>query len=489
VAQFSIRGARVPGRATIGIELASGAPRATGAARATTGILLLGDFSGGAGPAAPDVERLRSRRVSVDNFDTILRELRPTVSYAIEGPIEIRDTLTLQSLDDFHPDGLFAGLAALQACAGIRKRLEQPQSAEQALHDLAALGAAANGAAPTGSKAEPRATPAESAESSSDLLQRLIGGRPAGAGRASRVVDELIKSAFAGVDDRPATPGLGAARERLTEIMTGAMRAALNDPSFKALEAAWRGVHWLVSRLEDDQARIAIADISQAALVDMLERPAEELERTPLHRLLREQPPGLIVGLYTFRRELDDLLLLGKLGAVAARADALFLAHGSLALCGCDSPRDADAPRQWALPDDQTAKFQAELRAHPVTRSVCLATPRFLLRHPYGARTDPIESFAFEELPVAPEPERFLWGNPALLAAFALAADDASSVVAGSPMPTYHDGSGLAQRLPLEVSLGEQSAARAAQCGLSPLRCNRATGEITPHIVALAQTA
>jgi type VI secretion system protein ImpC len=39
--------------------------------------------------------------------------------------------------------------------------------------------------------------------------------------------------------------------------------------------------------------------------------------------------------------------------------------------------------------------------------------PRLLLRLPYGSRTDPIESFDFEEMPDAPSHQDYLWGNPA----------------------------------------------------------------------------
>jgi predicted component of type VI protein secretion system len=453
-------------------------------------VLLLGDFSGRTASSAAPVERLEPRRISVDDFDTILRELRPTISYSIERPIATRETLEFTSLGDFHPDGLFTQLAAIKTCVGIRARLAQAPSFERALRELGELGAPVS---------EPIEMPVdtgqpemsgEHAESHTDLLQRLIGARPTANTSASRAVDEIIKSAFAGVADQTASPGAEAAQARLDEIMTEAMRATLNEPSFKALEANWRGAHWLLSRLEDDQARITLADVSRNALARTLDQPVEALEGTALHHLLREQlerPPALIVGLYTFNRELDDLVLLSRLGAVAARAGARFLAHGSLALCGCESPRAADSVREWVLPDDATAKFLAELRAHPVARSISLVTPRVLLRYPYGTRTDPVESFAFEELPVAPGLERFLWGNPALLAAFALAVHDPSGVVRGVPMPVYHDGGGMVQRLPLEISLGEEGAARAVQCGLSPLRCNRTSGEITPHVVTLAQ--
>src|SRR6185369_10696905 len=48
-------------------------------------------------------------------------------------------------------------------------------------------------------------------------------------------------------------------------------------------------------------------------------------------------------------------------------------------------------------------------------RWVGLAMPRFLLRLPYGAKTDATERFAFEEMPDPPVHQLYLWGNPAIV--------------------------------------------------------------------------
>ena len=42
-----------------------------------------------------------------------------------------------------------------------------------------------------------------------------------------------------------------------------------------------------------------------------------------------------------------------------------------------------------------------------------LALPRLLLRQPYGAKTDPIDAFDFEEIADTALHEAYLWGNPA----------------------------------------------------------------------------
>jgi type VI secretion system protein ImpC len=70
----------------------------------------------------------------------------------------------------------------------------------------------------------------------------------------------------------------------------------------------------------------------------------------------------------------------------------------------------------------------------PEARYLGLAAPRFLLRLPYGARTDPIEHFDFEEIEGAPGNDDYLWGNPALLC---LAHLDSPGVLTGLPLHAY----------------------------------------------------
>ena len=59
------------------------------------------------------------------------------------------------------------------------------------------------------------------------------------------------------------------------------------------------------------------------------------------------------------------------------------------------------------------------------SRSVPLAPlgltwPRIILRQPYGKKSDPIDSLAFEEIPTEHAHEDYLWGNGAFAAALVL---------------------------------------------------------------------
>ena len=63
-----------------------------------------------------------------------------------------------------------------------------------------------------------------------------------------------------------------------------------------------------------------------------------------------------------------------------------------------------------------------KFRSSKIAGHVGLATPRFLLRQPYGAKTNACEVIPFEEMGEENDPQRLLWGNPAILCACLLAA-------------------------------------------------------------------
>src|SRR3546814_5521858 len=103
-----------------------------------------------------------------------------------------------------------------------------------------------------------------------------------------------------------------------------------------------------------------------------------------------------------------------------------------------------------------------------------LTAPRFLLRMPYGKRTDPIESFAFEEFTPRDGLGAMLWGHPAVVAGLLIGQTLAGqgqkmkigSVMTVGEMPyyVYADTEGEQTALPcterlLSVREAEQAAA------------------------------
>jgi type VI secretion system protein ImpC len=183
----------------------------------------------------------------------------------------------------------------------------------------------------------------------------------------------------------------------------------------------------------------------------------------------------LLIGDYSFSLEADDLVLLTTLGALAGHAGAPFLAHGDLNLCGCNSLEQLDSPWDWQLPTDDIGELWTEVRAHPAMQWVGLATPRILLRQPYGPGTDAIDAFDFQELPPKPESSRFLWGNPAIACAYLMARahyDESQLTAAGDleiedlPTVIYDDGTGQALQPPVEALINDRAMQQIEASGL-----------------------
>ena len=90
--------------------------------------------------------------------------------------------------------------------------------------------------------------------------------------------------------------------------------------------------------------------------------------------------------------------MLGEIAQVAAAAHAPFMAAANPTVMQMDSWQELSNPR------DLTKIFQTpeyagwrSLRESDDARYLGLAMPRYLARLPYGAKTDPVEEFDFEE--------------------------------------------------------------------------------------------
>jgi predicted component of type VI protein secretion system len=119
------------------------------------------------------------------------------------------------------------------------------------------------------------------------------------------------------------------------------------------------------------------------------------------------------------------------------------------------------------------------LRHSPNARWIGLAMPRFLLRMPYGAKTDATDAFAFEEMPATPEHERYLWGSPAVACAYLLGhaftrfgwdmRPGQVSDITGLPAHIYRSDGEAELKPCAEVLLTEEAVELLLERGLIPL--------------------
>lgn len=459
-------------------------------------IAVLGDFSGRAqrgviDPAGALLDR-GPVRVDRDNLGEVLARLAPRLILPSEPRIEVG----FESLEDFHPDSLFGRLPIFDRLRTARGRLSDPATAADALRELTGRREAE---VPTEAE-PPRAAP-------DDLLDQIVS-RSEGPGAedvaaSSSELDALVRriaSPYVEPDEDPRAPHV---LEGIEAASSSLLRALLHHPHFQALEASWRALDFLTRRIETDSAlQIHLFDISRPELAADGDADSD-LASTALYRALVEssvETPGaapwsLLVGDFAFGPDEDDALLLARLGAIASLAGAPWISAARPALAGLDSFAVAPDPADWRSPP--TGGLWEALRRESQARYLGLAAPRFLLRLPYGADSEPCESLAFEEITEPPDHDDYLWGNPAYLCALLLARsfrDQGWSMrpgthreVRGLPLHLYVSQGDTEAKPCAEATLSERAAERLIECGLIPLLSVKETDSV--RLIRLASLA
>jgi type VI secretion system protein ImpC len=176
---------------------------------------------------------------------------------------------------------------------------------------------------------------------------------------------------------------------------------------------------------------------------------------------------------------------------IAAAAHAPFIAAAAPSVMQMESWGELANPRDLTR-IFQTPEYAAwrSLRESEDARYLGLCMPRFLARLPYGAKTDPVEAFDFEEQTDGPDASRHLWTN----AAYALAANiarafeqygwcvrirgvDTGGIVEGLPVLSFPTADGTVDvKCSTEIALSERREAELAQAGLIPLVHRKHTG-------------
>lgn len=268
----------------------------------------------------------------------------------------------------------------------------------------------------------------------------------------------------------------------------------VHHEDFQALEGTWRGLHYLVNNTEtDEMLKIRVLNIGKNDLKRTLKKfEGTAWDQSPIFKKLYDEeystpggaPYGCVVGDYYFNNSPEDVKMLGNIAQVAAAAHAPFIAAAAPSVLGFDSWQELSGPR------DLTKKFQTpeyaawrSLRDSDDARYLGLTMPRFLARLPYGAKTVPVEEFAFEEDTEGADPRKYLWSNAAyamgvnITRAFKLygwcakiRGTEDGGIVEGLPVHTFPtDDGGVDMKCPTEIAITMRREAECAKNGFMPL--------------------
>lgn len=457
-------------------------------------IAIMADFSGRANQGLCEVGASLSTRprisVDVDNFERLPGKLGAKLHIPVghkDGPcLAVR----FGELDDFHPDRIFDKLEVFQKLKLTRKNLQDPATFAQAASQVRSW-AAGEPPAENAKAVQAEDGSAKPQESDVDMMERLLGkqpGRQRSSARQFVDVDNLIRQMVKPYIVPAPDPHQAELVAQVDQAISGQMRSLMHHRDFQVLEAAWRTLRFLVSRVETDETlKLYLVDISKAELAADL-ASTSQLQSTGTYRLFVEQSVGahgaepwaLLVGGYTFDQTEKDVALLGRLAQVAQAAGAPLVTGAGPHFAGCESVAATPDPNDWRWePDPPAAQQWHQLRHSPEAVFIGLVLPRFLLRLPYGKDTEPIDRFDFEEMLRAGDHEEYLWGNPAGVCACLLAAafrefgwsltGGLGCDMWGLPMHVY-ESDGEKRVIPCaETFLTERAMQRLIDRGLMPL--------------------
>jgi len=276
--------------------------------------------------------------------------------------------------------------------------------------------------------------------------------------------------------------------------LTEQINKILHQEDFQKLESAWRGLHYLVNNTEtDEMLKIRVMNVSKADLAKSLKRyKGTAWDQSPLFKKVYEEefgqfggePFGCMIGDYYFDQSPPDVELLGEMSKNAAAAHCPFISGTSPTLFQMDSWQELANPRDLTK-IFQTPEYAAwrSLRESDDAKYVGLAMPRFLARLPYGAKTNPVEEFNFEEETDSGSHNRYNWAN----AAYAMSVNitrafklygwcttirgvESGGAVPNLPVHAFPtDDGAIDSKCPTEIAISDRREAELAKNGLMPL--------------------
>lgn len=351
-------------------------------------IYVLGNFSG---RTELPWEQRPYRKIDVDNFDAIFRQIGPNLA------LGSGTTLDFESLDEFNPDAWLPKVKLLADLQNLKAQLSNPQTAAQAAAKIQAFFPGAVSPAPQDQPA---------GESQEQMLERLLGKKPETSEPATDSMEQWIKSMVA----PHVTPAPNQEYRALIEVIDTTVsqfvKTLLHSPDFQNLEGLWLATADLVNEAGADACQIFLIDIQQDELRVALQEPAQVFRQ----KLLKHIQTGdgeqelLLVGDYAFTD--TDLAWLQACAGLAQDCGGLFLAGADQSLIQNHIAADAEG---WT-----------QFRRYQAARHLILSYPRVLLRMPYGAKRRPLESLAFEECAAIPQPQELQWGNSGFFCARSL---------------------------------------------------------------------
>ena len=458
-------------------------------------LLLMGDWSG-SGSRSDGLSSASDRPIEIDrdNFDDVIRKLQVKVNLDFFGNEENSILIGFNELDDFHPDKIFQTLPLFANLREVRRRLVNPNTFNAAAAEVRSW---FEDQETLGVKDSVSTNTEDALTTSPNLLDQILGqsnepitvsdSQSNTSSELRSFINQLVKPHIVRTDTDEQSKLLII----IDEVISDLMRKILHHPNFQALESAWRSAFLLVRKLETNSTlKVFILDVSKSNLIANL-KSVNDLTETNLFKTLTrtENPFALVCGAYTFGLNVEDIAVLIRLAKIGSNFNTPFISHIEPEMFGFKSFDLVSNVDNWKVADDSTqSKLWNALRSLPESAYLGLSLPRFLIRLPFGEKTEPTETFYFEEFIQNDEHDNFLWGNPGFICSLLLAQSFQAagwnlreSLIQdfdGLPAYSYKDETETKTKPCAEVSLTQTNCEKLISQGLMPLVSFRDTNRL-----------
>jgi type VI secretion system protein ImpC len=460
-------------------------------------LLMLGDWSGDASRSA--LNQRRPLVIDRDNFDDVLKRLDVKLDLDFQDNGSNVLSIKFSELDDFHPDNLFRRLDVFQDLRDLRRRLLDADTFEQAAGQVRSWFHSPDESEKDRISA-PDAVPRDLAPAG--LLDAILSRSEGSVSAGSKTVDntelgqlisKVVSPFLIRIDENEQSQLVAAVDQATSDLM----RSILHHEKFQGLESAWRGLYFLLRKIETDiDLKVFIFDLSKNELAEDLQTP-DNLTGSNLYRwLIREtletpggEPWAAVCGNYTFGLNVVDIAALMRLAKLSEAANAPFISYLRPELLGVKS--FAEYARSSGLKFTENSKqykLWSTLRDQEESNYLGLSPMRFLSRMPYGELSDPTEVFSFEEIAGSLRFPQYLWSNPCFVIAFLLAnsyrrygwemGQSLERDLEGLPLHLYQEDGETKIQPCAEVVLTENEADIILNLGLMPLLTFRDTDRV-----------
>lgn len=430
---------------------------------------------------------LRDRKmvqIDRDNFNKVLESVEPRLKYSVpntlEGSGQLSVNVPFMHIDDFDPVVVVTRVPVLNAIYGERSRLRDfmakldgNDSLSNILTDILssaeksdALKAAVAGAKEavetaradlTAGKIDLAASEkavldayAAELEDGKDIAKMLSEGqmileesqKPYAVELIAEFVEQImVKDDLLPTGDKPDYNHGGMLTQRVAEkdvVISKQLNLIMHHDDFQALEASWRGLHFLVMNTETNtKLKIRLLNVSYNDLYKDLDK-AVEFDQSALFKIIYEEeygtfggePYSALVGDFEFGRTAKDIKFLEMISGVAAAAHAPFIASAYAKLFDMDDFGNLYKPRDLSKIFESAELIQwRAFRESEDSRYVTLTLPKVMMRLPYHHENNPVEGIYFDEdvaISLLQEDgseksmkqvdaRKILWGNPAYI--------------------------------------------------------------------------